>query len=72
MFNREYRAIWQRTPKGTVREADPHEWMPFKTPIFYSQDDSRPWLDRRTHRFREGVLASWSLPERAAPYGEID
>lgn len=68
LFNREYRAIWERLPDGTVREADPDEWVPFTTQLLYFQDGNTPWRDRETHRFCENVLASWSPPERVAPY----
>lgn len=68
LFNREYRAIWERLPDGSVREADPDKWVPFKTQLLYFQDGNPPWFDRKSHQFCEDILSSWDLPERIALY----
>ena len=64
LFNREYRPIWERLPDGTVRAADPCEWVRFivNHRWFFDDGTERREVLERT----DAVLREWGIAGRQA------
>jgi hypothetical protein len=78
LFNRKYQPIWERLPDGTVRAADPGEWVPFVDQRWFFKDDTSPvsyWNVPKPARLRSldrinAVLREWGgIAQIAYPRG---
>jgi hypothetical protein len=61
LFNRFYRAIWQRFP---VEVADREEWVRQKTGIRHFYDDVPPWRSRKVAAALDRVLGEFLAGRR--------
>jgi hypothetical protein len=50
LFNRYYRAIWQRYPRQVVTLADREEWVPWIEQCFFYDESEPPWRRNKTGR----------------------
>jgi hypothetical protein len=60
LFNREYRAIWQRYPGDAIaRRADIEEWVKYREQQWFFGDHNPPWRNRETERRCEEILRAF-------------
>ena len=63
LFNREYRAIWQRDlGAGVARRADIEEWVEYDEQQWFFGDHNPPWHNRGTERCCEEILQAFGTP----------
>jgi hypothetical protein len=56
LFNRDYRAVWQRRPSQAAEPADVEEWVNFEDEEWFFDDGNSPWQSRRTAERCEEIL----------------
>lgn len=63
LFNRNYSPIWERLPDGTVRRANPHEWIKWTRQSWFDlgsaryERDARERLRKVLRDFLDGKLS---------------
>jgi hypothetical protein len=71
LFNREYRAIWERYPGPAVaRRADIEEWVEYSEQHWFFGDHNPPWRNRETERRCEEILRAFGVPSDPPVDGE--
>ncbi len=58
LFDRNYCALWQRSPGGPVTRADPTEFVDWVQQDHF-HDDGTPWRVKRERQL--AVLAAWGI-----------
>jgi hypothetical protein len=61
LFNRDYRPIWKKQPDGTVKAADPNEWIIFAKQDYLFGDHNTPHEDRNSYQRCINQLRDWGV-----------
>lgn len=71
LFNRKYHPILERLPDGTVRAADPYEWVHWVNQTWFFNDGNTPWWPtataRETLKRINTKLAEWGFKPLPKP-----